>query len=158
MKSNLHSLPSDFRVRLWLFGTAALVIFQALPALAHEEAPADPVMDLQLNQRASVMTQGLINRLELNEGEYIRLRRVHRTLIAAVEEINTEFATQPDLRRAKLQELQGYYEQERARVLTPTQVSHLENRPVRDSLPAIDPSSGGFGYLGQAEPELHLAC
>jgi hypothetical protein len=110
-----------------------------------EAAPAEPVMDLQLGQRASTMTQPLVNRLQLNEGEYVRLRRVHRILLASLDDINTEYAHDPATRHAKLLELQGYYEQERVHVLTPTQVGRLETRSVHDSLPAINPESGGMG-------------
>ncbi len=109
--------------------------------------PADPVMDLSLSQRASTMTQPLITTLELNEGEYIRLRTIHRILLASIDDINTQYASDPATRHTKLVELQGYYEQERVRVLTPMQMGRLESRPVRNAVPAINPESGGFGWV-----------
>ncbi len=66
-------------------------------------------MDLQISQRAKAMTQPLVNRLYLNEAEYIRLRSVHRILLVSLDAINAEYASNPDMRHAKLQELQGYY-------------------------------------------------
>ncbi|MBF9224286.1 hypothetical protein [Hymenobacter ruricola] len=110
-----------------------------------EAAPAEPVMDLALGQRATALTRTFTDRLQLNEGEFVRLRRVHRILLASLDDINIEYAQDPTTRHAKLLELQGYYEQERTRVLTPTQVGRLEIRAVHDSLPTVNPESGGLG-------------
>ena len=93
------------------------------------------------------MTQPLIDKLELNEGEYVRLRAIHRILLASVDDINAQYASDPATRRAKLLELQGYYEQERVRVLTPSQVGHLEAGPGREAIPTVNPESGGFGWV-----------
>jgi hypothetical protein len=125
----------------------ALLATLFLLAVRHpaEAAPAEPVMDLALGQRASTLTRTFTERLQLNEGEFVRLRRVHRILLASLDDINTEYAQDPTTRHAKLLELQGYYEQERVRVLTPTQVGRLEIRAVHDALPNVDPESGGLG-------------
>ena len=114
-------------------------------SLEHSAVESDPVLDLNLGEQASHMTQPLINQLRLNEGEYIRLRRIHKILLAAIDDINTQYASQPVEHRAKLEELQSYYEQERIRVLTPTQVGRLEERTVQDSMPVINTESGGMG-------------
>jgi hypothetical protein len=108
-------------------------------------AKADPVLDLALGEQASQMTRPLTEELRLNEGEYIGLRRIHKILLATISDINAEYSAQPAVHRAKLEELQGYYEQERLRVLTPSQVGQLQQRTVHDRLPAIDPVSGGLG-------------
>jgi hypothetical protein len=108
-------------------------------------ASADPVLDLSLGQQASAMTRPLTQELRLNEGEYVRLRRIHKILLAAISDINTQYSAQPSVHRAKLQELQGYYEQERVRVLTPTQVGQLNQRAAEKHVPAINTESGGLG-------------
>lgn len=113
--------------------------------LRNETAKADPVLDLALGQQASQMTRPLTEELRLNEGEYIGLRRIHKVLLAAISDINAQYSAQPAVHRAKLEELQGYYEQERVRVLTPTQVGQLNQRGADKHLPAINTESGGLG-------------
>ncbi|MGY3090465.1 hypothetical protein ACVWYF_003520 [Hymenobacter sp. UYAg731] len=109
------------------------------------ELPATILMDLQLGQRATAMTRVLIGQLNLNEGEYIRLRALHQILLASLDGINAQYVGTPEVKRAKLQELQGQYEQERLRVLSPSQVSHLQSQPASNSVPTIDLNSGGLG-------------
>ena len=134
-------------MKLLLPISLGFALLGGLSASAHNNRATslDPVMDLGLSQRARTMTQMMIPQLHLNEGEYVHLRSVHRILLYSLDGINTEFANNPDLRRAKLQELQGYYEQERVRVLNRTQLSQLQEQPVHDALPVIDLNSGGLG-------------
>ena len=130
---------------LWQAGLTICLVAPAYAAPALPLTPADPVMELSLSARARTMTQVLINSLELNEAEYIRLRVVHRILLASLDDIDAQYTNDPAIRRAKLIELQGYYEQERVRVLTPTQVGRLESNSLRNSMPTINVESGGLG-------------
>lgn len=91
------------------------------------------------------MTREMIGPLTLNEGEYIRLRALHQVLLASLDGINAQYVGKPEVKHAKLQELQGQYEQERLRVLSPSQVSHLQSQPGQNAMPTIDLNSGGLG-------------
>jgi hypothetical protein len=113
--------------------------------LRNETANADLALDLALGQRASQMTRPLIEVLRLNEGEYIGLRRIHKVLLAAIDDINAQYSAQSAVHRAKLEELQSYYEQERVRVLTPKQVGQLNQHGTDKHIPTINTESGGLG-------------
>lgn len=84
-------------------------------------------------------TREMSNRLQLNEGQYIKLYTINRTRLSRQEEI--ERATTQDLaaRTAQLAELQMQYEQECARILTPSQLSQLQ----QDQSPAATTNGQG---------------
>ena len=65
-------------------------------------------------------------RLHLNEGQFVKLLTLNRTRQTRQQEI--EQATPRDLavRTSQLAELQAQYEQECARLMSPTQLSQLQ--------------------------------
>lgn len=71
-------------------------------------------------------TREMSNRLQLNEGQYVKLYSINRTRLARQGEIERATAQDEAARTAQLAELQMQYEQECARILTPSQLSQLQ--------------------------------
>jgi hypothetical protein len=84
-------------------------------------------------------TRALSNRLHLNEGQYIKIASINRIRVARQAEIERATTQDPSARAAQLEELQMQFEQECARLLTPSQLSLMHQDPG----PAT--SSGGQG-------------
>lgn len=78
------------------------------------------------SQAVTAMTREMSNRLQLNEGQYIKLYSINRTRFARQQEIEHATASDASARTTQLAELQGQYEQECARILTPSQLSLLQ--------------------------------
>ena len=74
------------------------------------------------------MTREMSNRLQLNEGQYIKLFSINRTRLARQQEIEHSTANDATARTTQLAELQSQYEQECARILTPSQLSQLQQQ------------------------------
>jgi hypothetical protein len=87
------------------------------PSFAQTTPPAPNV---------AAQTREMAERLQLNEAQYIRLLRVNRTRLVRQQEIEVATKTNPASRSAQLAELQGQYEQECSRILSPTQLSQLQ--------------------------------
>ncbi|NML64134.1 hypothetical protein HHL22_02850 [Hymenobacter sp. RP-2-7] len=75
---------------------------------------------------AATQTREMAERLKLNEAQYIRLLRVNRTRLDRQQEIELANKTNPARRSTLLAELQGQYEQECSRILSPSQLSQLQ--------------------------------
>jgi len=104
---------------------ALLPALLLLAAVSHgQTAPVTP-NDPKASQAVTVMTREMSNHLQLNEGQYIKLYSINRIRLARQQEIERTTADAAG-RTAQLAELQGQYEQECARILTPSQLSLLQ--------------------------------
>ncbi len=85
------------------------------------------------------LTREMGARLQLNEGQYVRLLTLNRTRQTRQREI--EESTRKDLpaRSSQLSELQAQYEQECGRIMSPSQLSQLQQGESQGS------ASGGNG-------------
>ena len=95
-----------------------LALAFGLAATAQAQTPALPTPIEQTREMSA--------RLHLNEGQFVRLLTLNRTRQTRQQEI--EQATSRDLaaRTSQLAELQAQYEQECARLMSPTQLSQLQ--------------------------------
>lgn len=75
---------------------------------------------------AKTMTREMSNRMQLNEGQYVKLYSINRTRLSRQQEIERATASDATARTAQLAELQAQYEQECARILTPSQLAQLQ--------------------------------
>jgi hypothetical protein len=82
--------------------------------------------DPKTSQSVTAMTREMSNHLQLNEGQYIKLYSINRTRSARQQEIERATASDASARTTQLAELQGQYEQECARILTPSQLSLMQ--------------------------------
>lgn len=77
-------------------------------------------------QAATAVTREMSNRLRLNEGQYVKLYSINRTRLVRQQEIEQATTKDATARTAQLAELQSQYEQECARILTPSQLSLMQ--------------------------------
>ena len=89
---------------------------------------------------AVALTREMTNSLRLNEGQFLRLLPVNRTKLVGLKIIHREHRNDEATRAAKIAELEAQYEQECSRILTPSQLSQLQNQQ-----PATTPSGSGNG-------------
>ena len=96
-----------------------LALTLALPFAGHAQTtPAAPT--------ASELTREMSARLQLNEGQYVKLLVLNRTRLARQREIEQSTARDLAARQNQLSELQTQFEQECSRILSPTQLSQLQ--------------------------------
>jgi hypothetical protein len=108
--------------------TKTLALLPALLLLAvvsHGQTAPSPI-DPKTSQAITAMTRDMSNHMMLNEGQYIKLYSINRTRYTRQQEIERATAADNSARTAQLAELQGQYEQECARILTPSQLSLLQ--------------------------------
>lgn len=101
--------------------------------------------DLTIATQATALTKPLINQLKLNEGEYVRLRMLHKRWLVGVADIK-QSTPNPLVQRIEMMGLESRFEQECTRVLTPQQVSELRQDTPHDVMPAQPADDqGGLG-------------
>jgi hypothetical protein len=114
--------------------TLTLIPALLLLAVASHGQTTPTIPDPKTAQVVTAMTRDMSNHLMLNEGQYIKLYSINRTRFTRQQEIERATASDNSARTAQLAELQGQYEQECARILTPTQLSMLQpeqnNQPL----------------------------
>jgi hypothetical protein len=96
-----------------LLPLALLLAFQGKAQTAPPQTPTE-------------LTREMGSRLQLNEGQFVKLLTLNRTRQTRQQEI--EQATKSDLagRTSQLAELQAQYELECGRIMSPTQLSQLQ--------------------------------
>ncbi len=106
----------------------ALPVLLFVASVGHAQT-ARPAGAAGSNPTVTTMTRDMSTRLQLNEGQYIKLYSINRTRLARQQEIEHATAADASARTAQLAELQSQYEQECARILTPSQLSQLQQEP-----------------------------
>ncbi len=91
---------------------------------------------------AIAVTREMTNRLHLNEGQFLKLLPLNRTKLAGLTSINRMYKNDEAIRAAKAAELEAQYEQECSRILTPSQLSQLQQKT---GPPATAPAGSGNG-------------
>lgn len=91
---------------------------------------------------AVAMTREMTTRLHLNEGQFLQLLPLNRTKLSGLSSINREYRNDETARNAKTAELEAQYEQECSRILTPSQLSQLQQSSTP---PAAEPAGTGNG-------------
>ena len=91
---------------------------------------------------AMTITREMTNRLHLNEGQFLKLLPLNRTKLAGLSVINHQYKNDEATRTTKVAELEAQYEDECRRILTPSQLSQLQQRKEQ---PATNPASTGNG-------------
>ena len=79
-----------------------------------------------LPQTVAEQTREMSTRLRLNEGQYVRLLSLNRTRLTRQREIERATPTDTAARTSQLAELQDQYELECGRIMSPTQLSQLQ--------------------------------
>ena len=135
--------------KLIIVGITFLLISAAAPAQAQmsdrlTEHPAG--MSRTAPKAASpdpvAVTREMTERLRLNEGQFLKLLPLNRTRFARTNSINRQYKNDAAMRAEKLSELEAQFEQECSRILTPSQLSQLQQE---NEAPAATPAPSGNG-------------
>lgn len=89
-----------------------------------------------------VATREMANHLQLNEAQVVKLLPLNRTRISGINSINRMYKKDEATRTQKLMELEAQFEQECSRILTPSQLSQLQQQ---NGQPATAPATTGNG-------------
>ncbi|HEX8329336.1 MAG TPA: hypothetical protein VF629_17505 [Hymenobacter sp.] len=124
-----------------------LTLFFAFSSFTAKAQMADRIADVpsmgrSLDAEAVVLTREMASRLHLNEGEYLKLLPVNRTKLLGLSSIDRMYRGDEAERAAKAAELEAQYEQECSRILTPSQLSQLQQE---NDQPATAPTNSGNG-------------
>jgi hypothetical protein len=85
------------------------------------------------------LTREMSARLQLNEGQFVKLLTLNRTRQTRQREIEQTTKTDLSARSSQLAELQAQYEQECGRIMSPSQLSQLQQDENQNT------TSGGNG-------------
>jgi hypothetical protein len=85
------------------------------------------------------LTREMSARLQLNEGQFVKLLTLNRTRQTRQREIEQATKTDSSARNSQLAELQAQYEQECGRIMSPSQLSQLQQDESQST------TSGGNG-------------
>ena len=126
---------------------AGLTLFLALGSFSARAQMADRILENpSFNSSAHVnvvaVTREMANRLHLNEGQYLKLLPLNRTKYAGMISIDRQFKNDEGIRTQKKVELEAQFEQECSRILSPSQLSQLQQE---NGQPATAPANTGNG-------------
>lgn len=93
---------------------------------------------------AVAVTREMTNRLHLNEGQFLKLLPLNRTKLAGMRSIDQQYKSDEATRAAKAAELEAQFEQECSRILTPSQLSQLQQQNGQPN-PAPANTGNGLG-------------
>lgn len=77
-------------------------------------------------QTPTELTREMSTRLHLNEGQFVKLLTLNRTRQTRQREIEQATKNDSSARSSQLAELQSQYEQECSRIMSPSQLSQLQ--------------------------------
>ena len=129
------------------FFLSLVAILFSLASMSAQAQMADrlsehPTFGKAVAKDAEAVTREMANRLHLNEGQVLKLLPLNRTKLVGLYSINREFKNDDAKRAAKTAELEAQYEQECSRILTPSQLSQLQQS---NSQPNAAPANTGNG-------------
>ena len=78
--------------------------------------------DSPLANRAKVLTQQMAEKAYLNEGQYVKVKRLNLQLLTTTETLKKQLAADPEALDTRLAEVQNNYEWDLACILRPRQM------------------------------------
>ena len=126
---------------------SAVTLLLALASFSARAQMADRLVEHPTSYKvppvdAEAMTREMTTRLHLNEGQFLKLLPLNRTKLARLARISREHKADEATRTAKIAELEAQYEQECSRILTPSQLSQLQQTKTSPATEPIDTGNG----------------
>ncbi|MGY2134810.1 hypothetical protein ACW9KT_21450 [Hymenobacter sp. HD11105] len=75
-----------------------------------------------LSSRATTLTRQMAQKVRLDEGQYVKVKRLNMQMLAEVEEAKARLASDPAALDVHLAEVQAHYEWDLAAILWPRQM------------------------------------
>lgn len=115
-----------------------------LPANAQmaDRLSEHPKLNEVLGNDVVALTRDMANRLHLNEGQFLKLLPLNRTKLEGLNSISRDYHIDAAARSARAAELEAQYEQECSRILSPSQLSQLQQD---NGQPTSVPATTGNG-------------
>lgn len=116
---------------MFKYFASVLMMYFALGALPARAQMADRLSEYPRASKlgaedAVAITREMTNRLHLNEGQFLKLLPLNRTKLAGMHRIDRECRNDEVTKAARAAELEAQYEQECSRILSPSQLSQLQ--------------------------------
>jgi hypothetical protein len=92
-------------------------------------------VERRLLATADAATRQMATRLNLNEAQFVRLRAATAARLLKLDEVEWQYEQNSPERQVRIAELEAQYEQERQRILTPSQIVLLRDDERRDAVP-----------------------
>ncbi|MDB5262845.1 MAG: hypothetical protein JWQ14_2126 [Adhaeribacter sp.] len=99
-----------------------ILIFMFAFSTKAQSIKAQDVSD-SAEKRIALITRVMTAELGLNESEYIRLKALNRERIVKGDEIAEYYSNNPDIKAAKLQELENNFDKKFRNMLNPSQLA-----------------------------------
>lgn len=136
-----------FMCKYFLVTVLALASFSARAQMSdrfteHPTAKSTVARKSSAETAALALTREMTNRLHLNEGQFLKLLPLNRTKLAGMRGIDHQYQNDEAARAAKTAELEAQFEQECSRILTPSQLSQLQQL---NGQPTTAPANTGNG-------------
>ncbi|AKQ45441.1 hypothetical protein TH63_06975 [Rufibacter radiotolerans] len=99
-----------------------------------------------LSMSATEMSRQMYNDLQLNEGQYVKIKALNQARLDKFSEIEKMYANDAQMRDAKIKEVNAQLDQEFAAILTPKQFTaylEFDGRPVQTSTTTDSSSTSG---------------
>ncbi|GAB2942257.1 hypothetical protein GCM10027048_03510 [Hymenobacter coalescens] len=91
-------------------------------SVAHAATDPDSDSPAGLNNRATALTRAMTGKMQLDEGQYLRLKQLNLRMLSTMEDLKVRFAADPEIRDIRMAEAQVSYHTELAMMLRPTQL------------------------------------
>lgn len=117
-----------------------------LGAFAQSGAPAAPNWAADMPQVSTNKDiRQMANKLQLNEGQYIRLRDLSKARQEQIDEINSMYSNDPAMRQAKIQAAQQEFDAQLAQSINQKQFTAYLEMQGRSPAEAKAYQAGGYG-------------
>ncbi|SHJ50483.1 hypothetical protein SAMN02745146_3276 [Hymenobacter daecheongensis DSM 21074] len=103
-----------------LYTTACLLLMLGAPLLRAQNVTSS---DAVLHERVTSVSRRIAATAQLNEGQYVHVKRLNLVMITELESIKSRFAATPAVMDEKLAELQARYDWDLAALLKPQQLA-----------------------------------
>lgn len=124
-----------------LWGATGQVLAQASDRLAELPTPSNNRL---LHIRAILLTREMSRILQLTDSQYERLQVINQIRLARQDEIQWMYQDDLKVMKARLAELELFYEQQCRRILTPQQLDQFI-QAQHPTPPEGDPHENGLG-------------
>lgn len=115
--------------------TSALIALSMFAATASFTASASN--DLKINAQAAVIARQMVNEVQLNESEYIRVKEYTAEKLERMAQIRTMYSNDPAMMASKIAEAENNYSHNIQAILNPSQFEKYVAFVERNSNTAV---------------------
>ncbi|WP_400191013.1 hypothetical protein [Hymenobacter sp. B81] len=99
-----------------------LLLLAGLAIGLNATAGSGPDNPASLTARANALTRVMAEKAQLDEGQFLKVKNLNLRMLTELEDINTRFSADPEIRDVRLADAQTSYYRELAHLLRPSQL------------------------------------